>query len=292
MTTWTDLPCVLNGQETTLGCAQVSVMDRGFLFGDGVYDVVPVYARRPFRLEAHLARLARSLAAARLNDPLGRAGWAALLHGLVARLPDHADQCLYVQVTRGVAMRQHAMPIDVPPTVFAYAMPFPTVPSEVRHRGVSCVTARDFRWERGDIKSISMLGNVLARQMSVDQGAYETIMVREGYLTEASSSNVWIVQDGALIGPPASHHLLEGVRVELLAELCEELHLGFNRRPIPERELATADEVLLSSATKEVLAVTTLDGEPVGHGALRGKPGPVYARLYEAYQQHKRQPLL
>ena len=152
---------------------------------------------------------------------------------------------------------------------------------------MSCTTARDFRWERGDIKSISLLGNVLARQMSADHGALETIMFRDGHLTEAAASNVWIVHEGALLGPPKSEHVLEGIRFELLRELCEECGIAYNLRPISEADLLAADEVMLSSATKEVLPVTRIDGDEVGHGALRGKPGPVYARLYEAYQRAK-----
>ncbi len=147
--------------------------------------------------------------------------------------------------------------------------------------------ARDFRWERGDIKSISLLGNVLARQMSADHGAVETIMFRDGFLTEASASNVWVVHEGALLGPPKSEHVLEGIRYDLLRELCEEMASPTTCARFPRPMCSAADELLLSSATKEVLPVTTLDGEPVGHGALRGKPGPVYARLYEAYQRAK-----
>ena len=149
------------------------------------------------------------------------------------------------------------------------------------------MTARDFRWERGDIKSVSLLGNVLARQMSADHGATETIMFRNGFLTEAAASNVWVVHEGALLGPPKSEHVLEGIRVELLRELCEDVGIAYNLRPISEADVRTADEVLLSSATKEIVAVTKLDGEAVGHGALRGKPGPVYGRLFEAYQRAK-----
>ena len=288
MNHWTELPCMLNGEPCLLGEAKVSAMDRGFLFGDGVYEMVPVYQRRLFRVDAHLARLQHSLAAVKMASPMERDGWLALMRGLVQRLPD-TDQWVYLQVTRGVAMRDHVMPQGLAPTVFAFAMPQRPVPAELRHQGASCITARDFRWERGDIKSTSLLGNVLARQMSADHEAQETILLRDGFLTEASSSNVWMVKDGALIGPPRSEHVLEGVRIELMRELCEELGLGFNRRPISESELITADEIMLSSATKEVLAVTRLDHEPVGHGALRGKPGPVYARLYEAYQRAKRE---
>jgi D-alanine transaminase len=166
--------------------------------------------------------------------------------------------------------------------------PLPPASADQRHKGVACITARDFRWERGDIKSISLLGNVLARQMSADHGALETIMLRDGYLTEASASNVWVVHEGAVLGPPKSEHVLEGIRYELIRELCEEEGIAFNLRPIPEADLLAADEIILSSASKEVLPVTLLDGEPVGHGALRGKPGPVYAKLYEAYQRAKR----
>ena len=180
------------------------------------------------------------------------------------------------------------MPTDIEPTVFMMVSAMKPPTAEQRHHGVACVTARDFRWERGDIKSISLLGNVLARQISADHGAVETIMFRDGWpLTEAAASNVWVVHEGALLGPPKSEHVLEGIRFDLLRELCEEVGIAYNLRPISEADVLAADEVLLSSATKEVLPVTKLDGEPVGHGALRGKPGPVYARLYEAYQRAK-----
>ena len=169
------------------------------------------------------------------------------------------------------------------------ANPMKAPSAEQRHHGVACVTAHDFRWERGDIKSVSLLGNVLARQISADAGAVETIMFRDGFLTEAAASNVWIVHEGALLGPPKSERVLEGIRYELLRELCEEAGIAYNLRPISEADVRSADEVLLSSATKEVLAVTRIDHEPVGHGSLRGKPGPVYARLHEAYQRAKRE---
>jgi D-alanine transaminase len=194
---------------------------------------------------------------------------------------------VYAQVTRGVALRDHVMPAGAEPTVFMMSTTLRPPTREQRHHGVACVTARDFRWERGDIKSISLLGNVMARQISADRGAVETIMFRDGHLTEASASNVWIVHEGALLGPPKSEHVLEGIRVELLRELCEECGVAYNLKPIAEADVLAADEVLLSSATKEILPVTTIDGDPVGHGALRGKPGPVYARLYEAYQRAK-----
>lgn len=282
-----DTLCYLNGEYLPLNQARISPLDRGFIFGDGIYDVVPVYGRRLFRFDEHLARLERGLAKIRIANPHTREQWLERCRRLVAAQPAE-DQVLYVQVTRGVAPRDHVMPEGLTPTVFMMSNPMRHPTAEQRHHGVACVTARDFRWERGDIKSTSLLGNVLARQMSADHGAAETIMFRDGFLTEASGSNVWIVHEGALLGPPKSEHVLEGIRVELMRELCDECGIAYNLKPIPEAEVLSADEVLLTSATKEVLPVTRIDGESVGHGALRGKPGPVYARLYEAYQAAKR----
>jgi len=286
MQTLPDSLCYLNGAYGPLADARVSVLDRGFVFGDGIYEVLPVYARRIFRFDQHMARLERSLAKVRIANPHAAQEWLAISRKLVAA-HESEDQLVYIQVTRGVALRDHVMPEGVAPTVFMMVNPMKPPTTEQRHHGVACVTARDFRWERGDIKSVSLLGNVLARQISADRGATETIMFRAGMLTEAAACNVWVVHEGALLGPPKSEHVLEGIRVELLRELCEEEGIAYNLRPITEAEVFAADEVLLSSATKEVLAVTTIDGEPVGHGTLRGKPGPVYARLHEAYQRAK-----
>jgi len=286
----TDLICYLNGKYQPLSQSSVNVMDRGFIFGDGIYEVVPVYAGRLFRFDEHMARLSRSLSKLRIPNPHNREQWLALGRHLVASTLEAtgaADQLVYIQVTRGVAPRDHVMPPGLTPTVFMMTNPMKQTSAEQRHAGAACTTARDFRWERGDIKSTSLLGNVLARQMSADHGALETIMFRDGYLTEAAASNVWVVQEGALLGPPKSDHVLEGIRVDLLRELCEDCGVAYNLRPIPEADVMSADEVMLSSATKEVLPVTRIDGEPVGHGALRGKPGPVYARLFEAYQRAK-----
>lgn len=286
MPTLPDTLCHLNGRTLPLRDAQVSVLDRGFLFGDGVYEAVPVYGRRLFRFDDHMARLERSLSKLRIPNPHDRHGWLTLLRELVGAHPAE-DQMLYLQVTRGVAPREHIMVQGLEPTVFAMTNAMRPPSAEQRHHGVSCVTARDFRWERADIKSISLLGNVLARQIAADHGAAETILLRDGWLTEGSSSNVWVVHEGALLGPPRSDHLLEGVRMALMAELCEECGIAHNLRPLSEDDLRTADEVLVTSAGREVLPVTRIDGELVGHGALRGRPGPVYARLYEAYQRAK-----
>ena len=275
----TDALCYLNGEVLPLAEAKISVLDRGFIFGDGVYEVVPVYSGRLFRFDEHMARLGRSLVKLRIANPASREEWLQRCRQLVAACTERTsahEQMAYIQVTRGVAPRDHVMPADVTPTVFMMCNPMKPASAEARHQGVACTTARDFRWERGDIKSISLLGNVLARQMSADHGALETIMFRDGWLTEAAASNVWIVHEGALLGPPKSEHVLEGIRVELLRELCEECGVAYNLRPISEADVRAADEVLLSSATKEVLAVTKIDGEPVGHrgkAAAHGHPG-------------------
>jgi len=219
------LPCYLNGAYTELPNARVSVMDRGFIFGDGVFEVIPVYAGRPFLFTQHMDRLERSLAAVRMTPPLDRA------------------------------------------------------------LGVACVSAEDFRWKLAHIKSTSLLGSVLARQISADVGAAETIMLREGFLSEGSASNVWVVRGRTVMGPPLDHLVLEGVRYRLIESFCRQLGLGFELRRIDRAEVEAADELLLSSATKEVLPVTTLDDRHVGSG----KPGPVYAALYAAYQQAKQE---
>ena len=288
------LPCYLNGDYTVLPDAKVSVMDRGFIFGDGVYEVVPVYAGQLFRFDDHMARLERSLAATRIRQPHSAQEWRAIALNLVAAYAvsagvkaENIDQLIYIQITRGVAMRDHVMPTDISPTVFVMsnAMNLPT-PAQ-RAQGVACVRADDFRWERAHIKSTSLLGAVFARQISVDAGAVETVMFRGDYLSEAAASNVWIVKDGTLMGPPKDNLVLEGVRYALMEEICRDAGIPFVLRRITKDEVLHADELLLSSATKEVLAITTLDGQPVGHGLGKGVPGPIYQALFEGYQRAK-----
>lgn len=274
--------CYLDGEFQPLLQCRVSVLDRGFLFGDGVYEVVPVYGRRLFRVDAHLARLARSLRAVGMANPRDDGEWLRLLRELVAR-NDPDDQCIYIQVTRGVAKRDHAFPRGVEPTVFMMSFAFPHLPADGRERGLACITAPDLRWRNGHIKSTSLLGNVLARQMSAEVDAAETILIRDGLLTEASASNVWVVRNGTLSAPLRDHDKLEGVRVGLVEELCAGIGQKLAFRPVAEWELRCADEILLTSATKEVVAVTRLDGRAVGSGA----PGPVATALYAAYQQAK-----
>ena len=284
-----DSLCYLDGEFLPLNQAKVSVMDRGFLFGDGAYESIPVYQGRLFRFDDHLARFERSLAKLEIEVDLDRETWLARLRKVIAAFPT-GDQLVYLQVTRGVAPRSHIAPAGLTPTVFVSTSERSLPTPAQRLQGLACVTARDFRWQRGDIKSTSLLGNVLARKISADQSVDETILLRDDeaggpWLTEGASSNVWVVHEGALLAPAPDGRVLAGVRIELLRELCEETGTAFNLRPVSEADVRSADEVLLSSASKEVIAVTRLDGEHVGHGALRGRPGPVYARLHEAYQR-------
>ena len=283
------LPCYLNGEYNTLPHAKISVMDRGFLFGDGVYEVVPVYQGTPFRFEHHMARLARSLAELRIPAPLTPSQWREVVAKLVqAHTTDSGHQLIYIQVTRGVAMRDHVMPEHITPTVFAMVNTMNTPHAVVRAQGVACVTAADFRWKKAHIKTTSLLGAVFARQISFDAGAVETVMFRDGFLSEAAASNVWVVQNGRLIGPLNDNLVLEGIRYGLFAELCDQIDIPFEIRQIREKEVWEADELLLSSATKEIIAITTLDGKAVGHASHAGQPGPVGQQLYAVYQAAKR----
>lgn len=285
------LPCYLNGAYTTIDCAQVSVMDRGFIFGDGIYEVVPVYGGRPFRFAQHMARLQRSLQHVRIDlamtatDLLGVATNLLATHADYMRATGQFDpqmaQMVYFQVTRGVALRDHAMVPGLTPTVFAMVNTLALPSSTQRTQGVACVSADDFRWEMAHIKSTSLLGAVFARQISVDAGAAETVMFRNGFLSEGASSNIWVVQDGHVFGPPKNQLVLEGVRYGFIEEACAALNIPFTLRPIAREEVRQADELLLSSAGREVLAITQLDGAPVG----KGQPGPIYQALYAAYRQ-------
>ena len=285
------LPCYLSGDYTTLDSARISPLDRGFIFGDGVYEGIACYGRpgqppRLFRFEQHMARLERSLGETRIPNPHTRDEWRQIALELAARHPDCAqtsDWFYYFQVTRGVALRDHPMLPGLTPTVFATCLPMKPPTPEQRAQGVACVTADDFRWQKAHIKSISLLGAVFARQISYEQGALETVMFRDGFLSEAAASNVWVVKNGVVMGPPRDHLVLEGIRYGALEELCAQEGIGFELRRIARAEVLAADELMLSSATKEVLPITTLDGQPVGNG----QPGPIYQKLYTAYQRAK-----
>ena len=271
--------------------ATISIFDRGFIFGDGIYEGIAVYGRpgqapRLFRFEQHMARLERGLKETRIANPHTREQWQQIALDLIAAHPEHAsvtDWFYYFQVTRGVALRDHPMLQGLTPTVFATCLPMKPPSDAQRAQGVACVTADDFRWQKAHIKSISLLGAVFARQISFDAGALETVMFRDGFLSEAASSNVWVVKNGRVFGPPKDNLVLEGIRYGAIEELCRQEGIGFELRRIPKAEVLAADELMLSSATKEVLPITTLDGQPVGNG----RPGPVTQKLYAAYQRAK-----
>lgn len=265
-------------------------MDRGFIFGDGVYEVVPVYGGKLFRFDQHMARLERSLTELRMVNPLSTSQWTDVILKLVSSYADSVgarsdsiDQLIYIQITRGVAMRDHVMPPNIKPTVFVLTNVMVPPSAAQRSQGVACVTADDFRWEKAHIKSTSLLGAVFARQISFDVGAVETIMFRDGFLSEAAACNVWVIKNGKVLGTPKDNLVLEGIRYGLIEEVCAARGIDFELRRLTRQEVCDADEILLSSATKEVLAVTTLDGRPVGSG----QPGPVYAQLFAGYQQAK-----
>jgi D-alanine transaminase len=275
-------PVFLNGRLLPAEQASVSVLDRGFIFGDGVYELVPVYSRVPFRLDEHLTRLERSLGEAKIRNPYARAQWA----GHVYRLIDaqaFEDQAVYFQVTRGVARRDHAFPNSVEPTVFMMSNPLVAPPQAQVDKGAAAVSARDNRWLRCDIKSISLIGNVLLRQLSAEAGAAETILFRDGKLTEASASNVFIVKRGTLQSPPKSNLILPGITYDVVAELAQANSLALEFKDILEAEVRSADEIWVSSSSKEVLAIVELDGKRVGDG----RPGPVFRRMYRLYQEFK-----
>ena len=273
----------LNGKFLPIEEARVPVLDRGFIFGDGVYELVPVYSRVPFRLEEHLARLERSLAATRIRNPYSRAEWREIITQLVAK-QSFEDQGVYFQVTRGVARRDHAFPEDSTPTVFIMSNPLVNPPREAVERGVEAVSAPDNRWHRCDIKSISLIGNVLLRQLSAEAGAAETILFRDGMLTEAAACNVFVVRGGVIQCPPKTNLILPGITYDVVLELAQSAKLPLEVRAVSEHETRTADEIWVTSSSKEVLAIVTLDGKPVGEG----RPGPVFRRMYELYQEFKR----
>jgi D-alanine transaminase len=263
------------------------VLDRGFIFGDGVYEVIPSYSGHPFRLAEHLRRLQSSLDGVRIDNPYSPERWHQLVHEIVAKNP-WDDQGVYLQVTRGVAPRDHAFPAGVKPTVFMMSNPLTTPPQTQRERGVAAVTVADNRWLRCDIKSVSLLANCLLRQSAVDAGAAESVLLREGMLTEGSASNIFLVRNGVIITPPKSNFILPGITYDVVIELARANRLPLEIRQVSEAEVRDADELWLTSSTKEVLPISTLDGKPVGHGASAGKPGPVAARMHQLYQDYKR----
>jgi D-alanine transaminase len=272
----------LNGRFLPLEEATIPVLDRGFIFGDGVYEVIPLYGRKPFRMAQHLARLQHSLDGIRLANPHTVAEWEALILELAGKQA-FDDQAVYLQVTRGVAKRDHAFPAAAKPTVFLMSNPLPVPSREQVERGVAVITAEDNRWHRCDLKTISLVGNVLMRQLAADHAALETVMFRDGCLTEASASNVLVVRNGTILAPPKDNLILPGITYDAAMEFAELAGIPLQIRRVTREEALTADEMWLSSSTKEVLAVTRLDGQPFAGGV----PGPVFRRLYEVFQTQK-----
>ncbi len=274
----------LNGQYMPIEEAKVSVLDRGFIFGDGVYEVIPVYSRLPFRLEEHLKRLQHSLDGIRLANPHSAEKWAEILTEVIAR-NEAVDQYLYLHITRGVARRDHAFPNPpVPPTVFVMSNPLLTPAASLLSSGVCAVTAQDNRWLRCDIKAISLLPNVLLRQMAVDASCAETILIRDNdFLTEGAASNIFVVKNGILLAPPKDHLMLPGITYDVILEIAEANAIPHEVRKITVAEVFNADELLLTSSTREVMAITHLDGKPVG----TARPGPMFSKIHSLYQEFK-----
>jgi D-alanine transaminase len=277
--------CYLNGEFLPLAEARISPLDRGFLYADAVYEVMPVYRGRPFRFAAHSERLARSLAGINMEDPHTRDEWRAILGALIER-NGGGDCYVYWQVTRGTQLgRTHAPLPHIPRTVFAFCAPWPQAPADLIERGVSCVTATDTRWARCDIKSTALLANVLLRQLSVDTAAAETILLRDGELTEASASAVHVVLGGEVLMPPNSRRILPSTTRGTVEEVAARAVIACRVQPITESQLRAADEVWISAATREVQPVTSLDGHPIGSG----RPGPLWRRVYEEFQRYKQE---
>ena len=272
----------LNGDFMPIEEARVPVLDRGFIFGDGVYEVIPVYSRKAFRLAEHLLRLQYSLDGIRLQNPHSVDEWSSLLKQVIAG-NEHDDQYLYLQVTRGVARRDHAFPKGVTPTVFIMSNPLLAPPEELLATGVAAITADDNRWLRCDIKAISLLPNVLLRQTAIDEGAMETLLLREGFMTEGAASNIFVVKNGVLLAPPKNHLMLPGITYDVVLELADSEKIPYEVRVISEYEVRTAQELLLTSSTREIMPITHLDGKLVGDG----KPGTMFALLYRLYQSYK-----
>jgi len=274
----------LNGEFMPIENAMIPVLDRGFIFGDGVYEVIPVYSRLPFRLDEHLRRLQSSLDSIRLSNPYDTPRWREVI-GRLVEINEPEDQSLYLQVTRGVAKRDHAFPKQITPTIFVMSNPLVTPPAEQIENGVAVITAADNRWLRCDVKSTALLPNVLLRQLSIDAGCAETLLLRDGMLTEGSATNAFVVSSGVLLAPPKSNLMLPGITYDVVLELAEANGVALEVRNISEAEVRDDDEVWISSSSREVLPVTSLDGKAVGNG----RPGPVFKRVYQLYQDYKAQ---
>ncbi len=272
----------LNGNYMPIEDAKVPVLDRGFIFGDGIYELVPVYSRAPFRLEGHLSRMERSLSEVKIANPYSRAEWTKIIEQLIEKQP-FDDQGVYWQITRGVARRDHAFPKNVQPTVFMMSNPLVNPAKEIVENGGKAVTSQDFRWHRCDLKTISLIGNCMLRQLSAEENAVETLLFREGKLTEASASNAYIVKNGVIATPPKDHFILPGITLDVVFDIVKRGSIPIEVREITEAEVFGADEVWVTSSSKEIVAIVDVDGKRIG----TGKPGPVFRKAWQLYQDFK-----
>lgn len=272
----------LNGKYLPADQAQVSVLDRGFLLGDGVYEVIPVYQGLPFCLQAHLQRLQRSLDRIRMANPYSVEQWSEIIARLV-KDNDGDNQAVYLQVTRGVAPRDHVFPEGVEPTAFVMTNPIKPLPEWYKQDGIKAITVKDIRWDQCDIKAITLLPNSLLRQQAQDVGAQEAILIRDGMMTEGSASNSYAVLDGVIYTAPNNEKVLPGITRDVVLRLAKSAGIAYREEAVPEQQLKQADEIWISSSTRELLPVTTLDDQPVG----TGKPGPVWQQLDALYQNQK-----
>ena len=272
----------LNGEYLPLNEAKVSVLDRGFIFGDGVYEVIPSYGRKALRFEHHMQRLQNSLDAVRIENPLSNSQWKTIIDKLIADT-DSQDQYIYLHITRGVASRDHRFPEEVKPTVFVMSSILNAVDPELLKTGVTAVTLDDIRWQYCNIKAIALLPNILLRQQAVDKGAVEAILIRDGNMTEGAASNTFIVIDGVIKTPPKDQKLLPGITRDLVVELAKAHDMPIEETTISEKEFLAADEIWLTSSTKEILSVTKINDQQVGDG----KPGAIWRDMFQKYQDYK-----
>lgn len=277
----------LNGQYLPLEQARVSVLDRGFMLGDGAYELIPVFSRQPFRLAEHLRRLQHTLDGIRLPNPMQDEEWRAVIARMISLQPAN-DQSVYVQITRGAAPRDHAFPKNTPPTVLVISNPMNPPDSAQMERGICAVSSEDIRWGRCDLKTLNLLPNVLAKQKAIDAGCVECVLFRRdgsnSVLTEGAASNIFVVKNGMILAPVKDHRVLPGITYDLVLELAQANAMPYEVRDIREAEVRTADELWLTSSGREVQAIVTLDGLPVGSGV----PGPLYRRMIELYQAYKK----
>ncbi len=272
----------LNGEYLPADQAHVSVLDRGFLLGDGVYEVIPVYQGLPFCLNEHLQRLQRSLDGVRMANPYSIEQWSEIIARLV-KDNEGENQAVYLQVTRGVAPRDHVFPEGVEPTAFVMTNPIKPLPEWYKQDGIKAITVKDIRWAQCDIKAITLLPNSLLRQQAQDAGAQEAILIRDGYMTEGSASNSYAVLDGVIYTAPKDEKVLPGITRDVVLGLARSAGVSYREQAVSAEQLKQADEIWISSSTRELLPVTTLDDAPVGNG----KPGPVWQQLDALYQRFK-----